>query len=79
MATAAVASSRTGMTTEESIYVAHLGRLLRCGVISVERRYADAVAHSLGWRPEPGQSHLFAVGIKELKDPLLTCGRLHPA
>ncbi len=33
---------------------------------AVERRYADAVANSLGWRPEPGRSHLFAVGINEI-------------
>ncbi len=33
---------------------------------AMERRYADAVAISLGWRPEPGQSHLFAVGINEI-------------
>ena len=33
---------------------------------AVQRRYADAVANSLGWRPEPGRFHLFAVGIDEV-------------
>jgi pyridoxamine 5'-phosphate oxidase-like protein len=32
----------------------------------VQRRYADAVAASLGWSPEPGRFHLFDVGIDEL-------------
>ncbi len=32
----------------------------------VQRRYGDAVASSLGWRPEPGRFHLFDVGIDEL-------------
>lgn len=30
------------------------------------RRYADAVAASLGWSPEPGRFHLFAVSIEEV-------------
>jgi hypothetical protein len=33
---------------------------------SVQRRYADAVGQALGWKPEPGHFHLFAVGIDEL-------------
>jgi hypothetical protein len=30
------------------------------------RRYAGAVAASLGWSPEPGRFHLFAVGVEEV-------------
>ena len=30
------------------------------------RRYADAVTESLGWAPEPGRFHLFAVNIEEV-------------
>ena len=30
------------------------------------RRYAAAVAASLGWSPEPGRFHLFAIGIGEV-------------
>jgi hypothetical protein len=30
----------------------------------VQRRYADAVAASLGWKPEPGRFHLFDVDIE---------------
>jgi Pyridoxamine 5'-phosphate oxidase len=33
---------------------------------AVQRRYADSVAGSLGWAPEPGQFHLFAVSIEEV-------------
>lgn len=33
---------------------------------NVQRRYAEAVADSLGWRPEPGRFHLFAVDIDEV-------------
>jgi hypothetical protein len=33
---------------------------------AVQRRYGDAVAASLGWRPEPGLFHLFAVDIAEV-------------
>jgi hypothetical protein len=32
----------------------------------LSRRYADAVATSLGWSPEPGRFHLFAVTIGEV-------------
>lgn len=32
----------------------------------VQRRYADAVAQALGWKPEPGHFHLFAVDIDHL-------------
>ena len=30
---------------------------------AVQRRYADAVTASLGWNPQPGRFHLFAVDI----------------
>lgn len=33
---------------------------------TVQRRYADAVATGLGWRPEPGRFHLFAVDVHEV-------------
>jgi len=33
---------------------------------AVQRRYADAVAASLGWNPEPGRFHLFAVNISQV-------------
>jgi len=33
---------------------------------SVQRRYAAEVAAGLGWRPEPGQFHLFAVDISDV-------------
>ena len=29
----------------------------------VQRQYADAVGQALGWKPEPGRFHLFAVDI----------------
>jgi hypothetical protein len=32
----------------------------------VQRRYAAAVADSIGWEPEPGQFHLFAVDIEQV-------------
>jgi Pyridoxamine 5'-phosphate oxidase len=32
----------------------------------IQRRYADAVAGSLGWSPEPGRFHLFAVSLDEV-------------
>lgn len=32
----------------------------------LQRRYAEAVSASLGWKPEPGRFHLFAVGIEEV-------------
>lgn len=32
----------------------------------VEHRYADAVAGSLGWTPQPGRFHLFAVDISQV-------------
>jgi hypothetical protein len=32
----------------------------------VQRRYAEAVAQALGWKPEPGHFHLFAVDIDHL-------------
>jgi len=33
---------------------------------SVQRRYADAVAAGLGWNPQPGRFHLFAVDISHV-------------
>lgn len=33
---------------------------------AVQRRYADTVAASLGWEPEPGRFHLFAVDIGDV-------------
>jgi hypothetical protein len=33
---------------------------------AVQRRYADSVSGSLGWAPEQGKFHLFAVSIEEL-------------
>ena len=36
------------------------------GDAAVQRRYADAVAASLGWRPEPGRFHLFAADISHV-------------
>ena len=32
----------------------------------VQRRYASAVAAELGWDPEPGRFHLFAIGIEQV-------------
>jgi len=34
--------------------------------LAVQRRYADAVAASLGWNPLPGRFHLFAVDIAQV-------------
>ncbi|HYJ67452.1 MAG TPA: pyridoxamine 5'-phosphate oxidase family protein [Nocardioidaceae bacterium] len=33
---------------------------------AVQRRYAKAVARDLGWEPEPGRFHLFAIDIDEI-------------
>ncbi|MFL6075039.1 MAG: pyridoxamine 5'-phosphate oxidase family protein [Mycobacteriales bacterium] len=33
---------------------------------ATHRRYAEAVAADLGWRPEPGRFHLFAVDVGEV-------------
>jgi hypothetical protein len=33
---------------------------------AVQHRYADAVAASLGWNPQPGRFHLFAVDIGQV-------------
>jgi hypothetical protein len=33
---------------------------------AVQRRYADTVAASLGWDPEPGRFHLFVVDIDDV-------------
>jgi len=33
---------------------------------AVQRRYADMVAGSLGWNPQPGRFHLFAVDIQHV-------------
>jgi hypothetical protein len=32
----------------------------------VQRQYADAVAASLGWKPEPGRCHLFDIDIENV-------------
>lgn len=32
----------------------------------MQRRYADAAARNLGWDPQPGRFHLFAVDITEI-------------
>ena len=42
------------------------GRALATRDAAVQRRYADAVAEALGWRPEPGRFHLFAVDIEDI-------------
>jgi hypothetical protein len=34
--------------------------------LSVQRRYADTVAGSLGWSPTPGRFHLFAVDVSDV-------------
>ena len=34
--------------------------------LDLQRRYAEAVAASLGWRPEPGRFHLFSVDISDV-------------
>lgn len=36
------------------------------GDTSVQRRYADEVSAALGWRPVPGQFHLFAVDVEDV-------------
>jgi hypothetical protein len=33
---------------------------------AVQRRYADTVARSLGWNPQPGRFHLFRVDISHI-------------
>lgn len=32
----------------------------------IQRRYADEVANNLGWTPQPGHFHLFAIDIDEV-------------
>ena len=34
--------------------------------VAAQRRLADSVEKNLGWRPEPGRFHLFAVDIDEI-------------
>ena len=36
---------------------------------AVPRRYADTVTASLGWHPQPGRFHLFAVDIGQVSLP----------
>jgi hypothetical protein len=36
------------------------------GDLAVQRRYAQTVAGSLGWNPQPGGFHLFAVDISHV-------------
>jgi len=33
---------------------------------AIQSRYADAVAATLGWQPEPGRFHLFAIDIDQV-------------
>jgi hypothetical protein len=42
------------------------GRALPSDDVAVQRRYAEAVARDLGWRPEPGRFHLYAVDVDEI-------------
>jgi hypothetical protein len=42
------------------------GRALAEHDAGVQRRYAAAVATALGWNPEPGRFHLFAVDIEQV-------------
>ncbi len=32
----------------------------------MQRRYAETVAATLGWKPQPGRFHLFAVSISQV-------------
>jgi hypothetical protein len=34
--------------------------------LQVQRQYADAVAASIGWKPEPGRFHLFDIDIENV-------------
>ena len=36
------------------------------GDLAVQRRYAQTVAGSLGWNPQPGRFHLFAVDVSNV-------------
>jgi hypothetical protein len=54
-----VVTNRTGQDGEFKVR----GRARNEQDADVQRRYADAVAQALGWKPEPGHFHLFAVGI----------------
>ena len=36
------------------------------GDLAVQRRYADRVTATLGWKPQPGRFHLFAVDIGQV-------------
>ena len=42
------------------------GRAIAEHDIGVQSRYAAAVAAALGWKPEPGRFHLFAVDIQQV-------------
>lgn len=57
-----VISSRDG--TEGEFKVRGTARAERDPAL--QRRYADTVATKLGWNPEPGRFHLFAIDISEV-------------
>jgi hypothetical protein len=57
-----VITSRDGAEGEFKIR----GRAREEGDPGVQRRYAEVVAASLGWNPQPGRFHLFAVDITEV-------------
>jgi Pyridoxamine 5'-phosphate oxidase len=42
------------------------GRALAEHDVNVQRRYSAAVAAALGWNPEPGRFHLFALDIEQV-------------
>ena len=42
------------------------GRALAEHDVTVQRRYAAAVSAALGWNPQPGRFHLFAVDIEQV-------------
>ncbi|MGH3484221.1 MAG: pyridoxamine 5'-phosphate oxidase family protein [Nocardioidaceae bacterium] len=42
------------------------GRAVASEDPAVQLRYADAVAASLGWHPEPGRFHLYAIDIDDI-------------
>ena len=57
-----IVTSRDGREGEFKVR----GRAVETDDPSVQRRYAEAVAESLGWSPEPGRFHLFAVDVDDI-------------
>ena len=57
-----VVTSRNGEEGEFKVR----GHAIREKDSGVQRRYSDAVAGALGWKPEPGHFHLFAIDIDHL-------------